>query len=359
MSSYRPGKRFGYSSRDSLSSYTPRGTSRYSSQGHRHYQDHYQSQDRYKRPLRKDKDASTPHQLWMGDLDPAWDELAISRIFSTLGTNPTSVKLIRDKADNRPLYSFVSFASAEECLAAYEKNGAPIPGVANRRLKVNRAAGGAGDELLLFVGDLAPEVTDAMLVAKFSQAYPSQIKLAKVMTNPQTRALKGFGFVKFASAESHLRALKEMNGQLIGGKPIRVGNVGGNDASTHPTKAAWAHVAVPQQQPPLNRNTDPNARTIRVVGAHRTVLENDIHSYFCAFGEVVVHSLRPGFLVHFDARQNAELAMLFLSGMPICDSRVSLEWAQENESVPAKPVLGVDEAFKQELAAHEAILSSW
>ncbi|OAD75418.1 hypothetical protein PHYBLDRAFT_111068, partial [Phycomyces blakesleeanus NRRL 1555(-)] len=45
---------------------------------------------------------------------------------------------------------------------------------------------------------------------------------ARVMTNKEKKASKGFGFVSFGRAEDAYRALQEMNGKHIISKPIIV-----------------------------------------------------------------------------------------------------------------------------------------
>ncbi|KAI8031534.1 Polyadenylate-binding protein RBP47B' [Camellia lanceoleosa] len=54
----------------------------------------------------------------------------------------------------------------------------------------------AGPEHSIFVGDLAPDVTDYLLQETFRTQYPS-VRGAKVVDRPKSWALKGYGFVKF------------------------------------------------------------------------------------------------------------------------------------------------------------------
>lgn len=45
---------------------------------------------------------------------------------------------------------------------------------------------------------------------------------AKVIVDPVTRVSKGFGFIKFESKEESEKALQEMNGRPIMGRPVKM-----------------------------------------------------------------------------------------------------------------------------------------
>ena len=69
--------------------------------------------------------------------------------------------------------------------------------------RLNWAAYGVGkaqpageDCASLFVGDLAPDVSDIILQEYFRQFYPS-VRSAKVITDAATGRSKGYGFVRF------------------------------------------------------------------------------------------------------------------------------------------------------------------
>ena len=83
------------------------------------------------------------------------------------------------------------------------------------------ASGGSEDCASLFVGDLAPDVSDLILQEYFRQFYPS-VRSAKVITDAATGRSKGYGFVRFGSEEERDRALTEMNGQYCMSRPMRI-----------------------------------------------------------------------------------------------------------------------------------------
>ena len=72
----------------------------------------------------------------------------------------------------------------------------------------------------LYVKNLDDTVTDDILRDEFSPM--GTITSARVMRDPKTNTSKGFGFVCFSTPEDSTRAVNEMNGKIILGKPIFV-----------------------------------------------------------------------------------------------------------------------------------------
>lgn len=69
----------------------------------------------------------------------------------------------------------------------------------------------------LYVKNLVDEVDDDQLRAEF--APHGTITSAKVMKDPTGKS-KGFGFVCYSSPEEATRAVTEMNGKMLLGKPM-------------------------------------------------------------------------------------------------------------------------------------------
>lgn len=139
------------------------------------------------------------------------------------------MKIIRNKFTGQPEgYGFVEFAShaaAERILQTF--NGTLMPGT-DQKFRLNWASFGigerradAGPDHSIFVGDLAPDVTDYMLQELFRSQYPS-VRGAKVVTDPSTGRSKGYGFVKFADEMERNRAMSEMNGVYCSTRPMRI-----------------------------------------------------------------------------------------------------------------------------------------
>lgn len=121
---------------------------------------------------------------------------------------------------------FVSHAAAERILQSY--NGTKMPGT-EQTFRLNWASFGIGErrpdaagvEHSIFVGDLAPDVTDYLLQETFRVQYPS-VRGAKVVTDPNTGRSKGYGFVKFSDESERNRAMTEMNGVYCSTRPMRI-----------------------------------------------------------------------------------------------------------------------------------------
>lgn len=120
---------------------------------------------------------------------------------------------------------FVSHAAAERILQTY--NGTQMPGT-EQTFRLNWASFGigerrpdAGPDHSIFVGDLAPDVTDYLLQETFRVQYPS-VRGAKVVTDPNTGRSKGYGFVKFGDEMERNRAMTEMNGVYCSTRPMRI-----------------------------------------------------------------------------------------------------------------------------------------
>ncbi|CAF1155863.1 unnamed protein product [Rotaria sp. Silwood1] len=72
----------------------------------------------------------------------------------------------------------------------------------------------------LYVGDLHPNVTEAMLFDKFSNA--GLILSIRVCREMITRRSLGYGYVNFQQPADAERALDTMNFDLLRGRPLRI-----------------------------------------------------------------------------------------------------------------------------------------
>ncbi|KAG7818113.1 hypothetical protein KL928_003114 [Ogataea angusta] len=307
--------------------------------------------------------AQTP-QLWMGDLDQRWDETTIKQIWSSvlapLGILVHSVKLIRDKQSmNLELanagYCFIRFHNFEDCYKVLELfNGKPIPGTNNVRFfRLNwSSANSSGanitafqpkgqSEYSIFVGDLPQTVTEQTLLQAFQARYPS-CSGAKVMVDPATGHLKGYGFVKFLNETDQKRALIEMQGYVLLGRPIRVStasksqtNAAANSsfASAMPSQdgPGQLKVNVPSlpQSAPLQYYNDPNNTTVFIGGLNVPISEMQLRTLFSRYGDISYVKIPPGKncgFVQFFHRASAEMAISEMQGYDIgggCRIRVS------------------------------------
>lgn len=150
--------------------------------------------------------------------------------------SPLSVKLMTDGTGTSKCFGFVSYTCHEEadkCVSTMnnkEVNGKILYAgraqkkaerlaelkTAYEKRKAERAHKYAG--VNLYVKNLDDDVTDDML----RQAFESHgtITSAKVMC--EAGQSKGFGFVCFTSPEEATKAVTEMNGRIVGTKPLYV-----------------------------------------------------------------------------------------------------------------------------------------
>lgn len=79
---------------------------------------------------------------------------------------------------------------------------------------------GTVDIMNLYIKNLEPHITNNDLTQIFRKF--GRIISARVMTNPQTGQSKGYGFVSYGKSEEAAAALHEMNGAMLGNRPLTV-----------------------------------------------------------------------------------------------------------------------------------------
>lgn len=72
----------------------------------------------------------------------------------------------------------------------------------------------------LFIGSLAFATNDDGLKAHFEQIGP--VVSARVVTDRETGRSRGFGFVEFENDEDNQKAIDQLNGKELDGRPINV-----------------------------------------------------------------------------------------------------------------------------------------
>ncbi|GAB2229297.1 hypothetical protein Droror1_Dr00023435 [Drosera rotundifolia] len=287
--------------------------------------------------------------LWIGDLQYWVDEQYLHSWFAPTG-EVVSIKIIRNKITGQPEgYGFIEFSShaaAERVLQTY--NGTLMPGT-EQLFRLNWASFGigekrpdAGPEHSIFVGDLAPDVTDYLLQETFRVHFPS-VRGAKVVTDPNTGRSKGYGFVKFADEMERNRAMTEMNGMYCSSRPMRI-----SAATPKKTTGVQQHVAVkaaiypaaayvvpsvpvPALAAAVPADNDLTNTTLFVGNLDPNILEEELRQYCLQFGEIVYVKIPAskgcGF-VQFATRSSAEEAMQRLQGTLIGQQVVRVSWGK-------------------------------
>ncbi|KAK6029521.1 poly-U binding splicing factor, half-pint family [Ostertagia ostertagi] len=123
----------------------------------------------------------------------------------------------------------------------------------------------------VYIGSISFEVREEMIKKAFEVYGP--IKSINMSWDPTTGHHKGFAFLEFDVPEAALLAQESMNGQLMGGRNLKVGR---------PSN-------MPQAQPIIEMVQQDAKRYHRVYvsSVHPDLSESDLKSVFEAFGEVV------------------------------------------------------------------------
>ncbi|XP_048599489.1 polyadenylate-binding protein RBP47C-like [Brassica napus] len=135
-----------------------------------------------------------------------------------------SIKVIRNKHTGLSEgYGFVEFLSHDMADKVLKKfNGTYMPNT-DMPFRLNWATGEENDhELSIFVGGLAPDVSDSLLYNTFSEIYPS-VKAATVVIDAYTGISKGFGFVRFGDVNERIKAMTEMHGVKCSNRAMLIG----------------------------------------------------------------------------------------------------------------------------------------
>ncbi|XP_061337904.1 polyadenylate-binding protein RBP47B' isoform X2 [Gastrolobium bilobum] len=278
--------------------------------------------------------------LWIGDLQYWVDENYLSHCFAHTG-EVVSIKIIRNKMTGQPEgYGFVEFVShgaAERVLQSY--NGTQMPGT-EQTFRLNWASFGigerrpdAGPEHSIFVGDLAPDVTDYLLQETFRAHYPS-VRGAKVVTDPNTGRSKGYGFVKFSDENERNRAMTEMNGVYCSTRPMRISAATPKKTTVFQHQYAAAPAPAPAPAPAAPKvapDYDSNNTTIFVGNLDLNVSEEELKQTFLQFGEIVSVKIQAGKgcgFVQFGTRASAEEAIQKMQGKIIGQQVIRVSWGR-------------------------------
>ncbi|XP_037667047.1 polyadenylate-binding protein 1-like isoform X2 [Choloepus didactylus] len=173
--------------------------------------------------------------IYVKNLQVDVDEQGLQDLFSQFG-KMLSVKVMRDDSGHSRGFGFVNFEKHEEAQkAVMDMNGKEVSGRllyvgrAQKRVerqselkhrfeqmkqdRLNRYQG-----VNLYVKNLDDSIDDEKLRKEFSPY--GVITSAKVMT--EGGHSRGFGFVCFSSPEEATKAVTEMNGRIVGTKPLYV-----------------------------------------------------------------------------------------------------------------------------------------
>ncbi|XP_034497822.1 polyadenylate-binding protein 1-like isoform X3 [Ailuropoda melanoleuca] len=156
----------------------------------------------------------------------------------------------------------------------------------------------------LYVGDLHPDVTEAMLYEKFSPAGP--ILSIRVCRDVATRRSLGYAYINFQQPADAERALDTMNFEVIKGQPVRI---------------MWS-----QRDPGLRKSGVGN---IFIKNLEDSIDNKALYDTFSTFGNILSckvvcddHGSRGFGFVHFETHEAAHQAIATMNGMLLNDRKV-------------------------------------
>jgi polyadenylate-binding protein len=185
-----------------------------------------------------------------------------------------------------------------------ETNGAP----AEAAPEGSEAAGDANNQphsASLYVGELDPSVTEAMLYELFSSI--GQVASIRVCRDAVTRRSLGYAYVNYNNTSDGERALEDLNYTLIKGKPCRI---------------MWS-----QRDPALRKTGQGN---VFIKNLDNAIDNKALHDTFAAFGNILsckvaqdefANSKGYGF-VHYETAEAANNAIKHVNGMLLNDKKV-------------------------------------
>ncbi|KAI1699086.1 RNA recognition motif domain-containing protein [Ditylenchus destructor] len=150
----------------------------------------------------------------------------------------------------------------------------------------------------LYVGDLHPDVTEAMLFEKFSSVGP--VLSIRVCRDAVSRASLGYAYVNFQQHAHAERALNDMNFDLILNKPIRI---------------MWS-----QRDPSTRRSGSGN---VFIKNLDKEIDTKSIYDTFSMFGNIIsckiatdLNGTSRGYgFIHFETEEAAQKAIDKVNGM--------------------------------------------
>lgn len=294
--------------------------------------------------------------IQINNLDARVDDALLMNVFGSVG-RIISVKIVHDRSNqfgglSTGYIEFSEHTAAEAAIATL--NGRKIfeaPIKLSWSLNANRTREDTSSHFHCWVGDLSPEVDDHMLGRAFSVL--KSLSDARVMFDPNTGKSRGYGFVAFREKLDAEKAMAQMNGAMVGSKPIRLNwahqrnnpNTAAAAASIAPlpsgsgTYSGAASFEHPKR-PTLNYNTvigqsSPFNTTVYIGNLPHGTPSDMMVPLFQPYGyinDIKLHSDRGYAFVKLDTHENAAMAICYLSGAVFNGSRLKISWGKDKQA---------------------------
>ncbi|XP_069809660.1 RNA-binding protein 39 isoform X2 [Dendropsophus ebraccatus] len=196
-------------------------------------------QKREKSPVRGPIDNLTPEErdartVFCMQLAARIRPRDLEEFFSTVG-KVRDVRMISDRNSRRSKgIAYVEFVDVSSVPLAIGLTGQRVLGVPiivqASQAEKNRAAAmannlqkGTAGPMRLYVGSLHFNITEDMLRGIFEPF--GRIESIQLMMDSETGRSKGYGFITFSDSECAKKALEQLNGFELAGRPMKVGHV--------------------------------------------------------------------------------------------------------------------------------------
>lgn len=222
----------------------------------------------FQRGQERNRPNGSPHftNVYVKNLSETTTDDDLKKIFAEHG-NITSAVVMRDAAGKSRCFGFVNFEKPDAAAAAIDKlNGTTFSG--DKVLFVGRAQRKSEREAELrakfeqerlsrfeklqganlYLKNLDDTITDEKLKELFSEF--GTITSCKVMLDHQGTS-KGSGFVAFSTPDEANKALTEMNGKMLGRKPLYVAVAQRKEERKARLQARFAQIRAPGGMTPL------------------------------------------------------------------------------------------------------------
>ncbi|KAE8699408.1 Oligouridylate-binding protein 1A [Hibiscus syriacus] len=284
-------------------------------------------------------DPSTCRSVYVGNIHSQVTEPLLQEVFASTGP-VEACKLIRKEKSS---YGFIHyFDRRSAALSIFSLNGRHLFG---QPIKVNWAyASGQREDTSghfnIFVGDLSPEVTDAMLDAR-------------VMWDQKTGRSRGFGFVSFRNQKDAQSAINDLSGKWLGSRQIRCnwatkGATSNDDKQSSDAKSVveltngssedgkeTTNNEAPENNPQYTTVYVGNLAPEATSSSIWTVTQLELHRHFHALGAGVIEEVRvqrdKGFgFVRYNTHAGAALAIQMGNTQSfLCGKQIKCSWGSK------------------------------